>query len=390
MNRVWILLLVMSFPSYALNQASIDLLSTPTLMVSQGRYIQAANLMHQQANRALSMEPKLGTKQMWLTAGLADALAAIAAEKSQDPIAYEYWSNSVRYFLMGGSNWLEYKQQLQSEYNQFNARFSVATNSGDASGFMNDSWVQLSSLIDIWDQKLGVFNYDAPATGLIASPPPQVKGSNRPLAKGDQLKQYTPNGKLMLNNEFSNKPTFVVEPSPTSKSTNSEVKAANPQTSNLSGASGEGSNVVQRASTGGTINYSGSDIHSPKSRVHPQAEVVTSDFSTTNELPTIQESSSTKELSANEPVGNKASHPANQQVKSKSAESPNGNDEIQPVVIISPLGDVEPISESNVQSTPPEPHPVETKTIPKGNLGLNSAPAVEAVQRRSFIPVTED
>ena len=390
MNRVWILLLVMSFPSYALNQASIDLLSTPTLMVSQGRYIQAANLMHQQANRALSMEPKLGTKQMWLTAGLADALAAIAAEKSQDPIAYEYWSNSVRYFLMGGSNWLEYKQQLQSEYNQFNARFSVATNSGDASGFMNDSWVQLSSLIDIWDQKLGVFNYDAPATGLIASPPPQVKGSNRPLAKGDQLKQYTPNGKLMLNNEFSNKPTFVVEPSPTSKSTNSEVKAANPQTSNLSGASGEGSNVVQRASTGGTINYSGSDIHSPKSRVHPQAEVVTSDFSTTNELPTTQESSSTKELSANEPVDNKASHPANQQVKSKSAESPNGNDEIQPVVIISPLGDVEPISESNVQSTPPEPHPVETKTIPKGNLGLNSAPAVEAVQRRSFIPVTED
>ncbi|WP_135382892.1 hypothetical protein [Vibrio tasmaniensis] len=384
MNRVWILLLVMSFPSYALNQASIDLLSTPTLMVSQGRYIQAANLMHQQANRALSMEPKLGTKQMWLTAGLADALAAIAAEKSQDPIAYEYWSNSVRYFLMGGSNWLEYKQQLQSEYNQFNARFSVATNSGDASGFVNDSWVQLSSLIDIWDQKLGVFNYDAPATGLIASPLPPVKRSNKPLAKGDQLKQYTPNGKLMLNNEFSNKPTFVVEPSPTSKSTNSEVKAANPQTSDLSGASGEGSNVVQRASTGGTINYSGSDINSPKSRVHPQAEVVTSNISIMKELPT------TKELSANEPIDNKASHSTNQQVKSKSAESPNGNDEIQPVVIISPLGDVEPISESNVQSTSPEPHPVETKTIPKGNLGLNSAPAVETVQRRSFIPVTED
>ncbi len=50
-------------------------------MVSQGRYIQAANLMHQQANRALSMEPKLGTKQMWLTAGLADALAAIAVQR---------------------------------------------------------------------------------------------------------------------------------------------------------------------------------------------------------------------------------------------------------------------------------------------------------------------
>ena len=85
---ITLILFAVSFPTWALNQTSIDLLSTPTLLLSQGRYSQAATLMHQQANRALSLESQIGTKEMWQTAALADALAAMAAEKVEDPVAY--------------------------------------------------------------------------------------------------------------------------------------------------------------------------------------------------------------------------------------------------------------------------------------------------------------
>ncbi len=62
----------------------------------------------------------------------------------------------------------------------------------------------------------------------------------------------------------------VVEPSPTSKSNNSEVKAANPQTSDLSGAGSEGSNVVQRAVPEERLITVAQTLIRLKSRVHPR------------------------------------------------------------------------------------------------------------------------
>ncbi len=74
----------------------------------------------------------------------------------------------------------------------------------------------------------------------------------------------------------------------------------------------------------------------------------------------------------NEPVENKASHSMNQQAKEEWVIPSNGNDEIQPVVIIFSAWRCRTNFRIQCAPTAPEPHPVETKPIPKGNLGLNS------------------
>lgn len=391
---ITLILFAVSFPTWALSQTSIDLLSTPTLLLSQGRYSQAATLMHQQANRALSLERQIGTKEMWQTAALADALAAMAAEKVEDSVAYEYWSNSVRYFLMGGSNWNQYRQQLQVDYKAFDAQFSIATNSDGPSAYVDDAWIQFSSLIDIWDQKLNFFRYESPSAGLIRKQPANtIPTASAPRSSGEQLKQYTPKSKLMLNKEFSNKQTFIVEPTEnpvTEKSVVQEQRDLTGQIVTPKGSVQGTEGTTQQQFSGGKVSSTKGSFHSPITPVVSQA---------------------TAQKQAQQTVS--SASPKSGETNVNSAESGDATISNETgVTIITPLGTPEAIVETNVSNTQElnspssqqvattsvEPAMTETpviaeppaSAIPKGNLGQAPVPAVQAIQRRSFAPVEDN
>ena len=391
---VTLILFAVSFPTWALNQTSIDLLSTPTLLLSQGRYSQAATLMHQQANRALSLESQIGTQEMWQTAALADALAAMAAEKVEDPVAYEYWSNSVRYFLMGGSNWNQYRQQLQVDYKAFDAQFSIATNSDGPSAYVDDAWIQFSSLIDIWDQKLNFFRYESPSAGLIRKQPAKtIPTASAPRSSGEQLKQYTPNSKLMLNKDFSNKQTFIVEPTEnpvTEKSVIQEQQDLTGQIVTPKGSVQGTEGTTQQQFSGGKVSSTKGSFHSPITPVVSQATAQKQ----------AQQAVPSAPLKSDETNVNSA----------ESSDATISNE--TGVTVITPLGTPEAIVETNVSNTQElnspsaaqvattsvEPVMAETSVeaelpasaIPKGNLGQAPVQKVQAIQRRSFAPVEDN
>lgn len=391
---ITLILFAVSFPTWALNQTSIDLLSTPTLLLSQGRYSQAATLMHQQANRALSLESQIGTKEMWQTAALADALAAMAAEKVEDPVAYEYWSNSVRYFLMGGSNWIQYRQQLQVDYKAFDAQFSIATNSDAPSAYVDDAWIQFSSLIDIWDQKLNFFRYESPSVGLIRKQPANtIPTASAPRSSGEQLKQYTPNSKLMLNKDFSNKQTFIVEPTEnpiTEKSVIQEQQDLSGQIVTPKGSVQGTEGTTQQQFSGGKVSSTKGSFHSPITPVVPQAAA---------------------QKEAQQAVPSVSLKPDEAAVISVESDDVKVSNETG-VTVITPLGTPQAIVETNVSNTQElnspsvdqvattnvEPAMTETpvvaeppaSAIPKGNLGQAPVPKVQAIQRRSFAPVEDN
>ncbi len=193
-----------------LQEPAIDLLVTPTLLLGQGRYAQAADSFHAQSRFAMTLERKIGAKQMWQVAGLADGLAAIAAEKNNDPIAYEYWANSVRYFLMSGSSWEEVQRNLHTEYEQSNSRLQVNMPVGDSGVNIDNQWLELYSLVEVWQQRLAYFSYQKPSSNL-ATKTLQVSQSEQAqtAADGAQLKQYSPNNALKLDSGFATKQTFV-------------------------------------------------------------------------------------------------------------------------------------------------------------------------------------
>ncbi|MDK9805949.1 hypothetical protein [Vibrio sp. D406a] len=211
---LFLCLVLLPFTTSALESAAIDLLTKPTLLLNQGRYRQAAQSFHQQANLALSKELQLGSEQMWQVAGLADGLASISAERAEDPVAYEYWSNSIRYFLMGGSDWQTLQQQLHQEVEQANT--SLKSNLSPDSGYQVDSnWLALLALVEVWEEKLGFLSFTSPKVGLLKERQATLQESSRsPQQASVQLRQYTPDGQLNINSGFESKSTFVMEPKP--------------------------------------------------------------------------------------------------------------------------------------------------------------------------------
>ncbi|WP_446577679.1 hypothetical protein [Vibrio fortis] len=331
---------------------------------------------------------------MWQTAALADALAAMAAEKVEDPVAYEYWSNSVRYFLMGGSNWNQYRQQLQVDYKAFDAQFSIATNSDGPSAYVDDAWIQFSSLIDIWDQKLNFFRYESPSAGLIRKQPANtIPTASGPRTSGEQLKQYTPNSKLMLNKDFSNKQTFIVEPTEnpvTEKSVIQEQQDLTGQIVTPKGSVQGTEGTTQQQFSGGKVSSTKGSFHSPITPVVSQATAQKQAQQTVSSAP----------LKSGETNANSA----------ESGDATISNE--TGVTVITPLGTPEVIVETNVSNTQElnspssqqvattsiEPAMTQTpvvaelpaSAIPKGNLGQAPVPAVQAIQRRSFAPVEDN
>ncbi|ROV59859.1 hypothetical protein EGH82_11905 [Vibrio ponticus] len=224
--KKWLLttLLLLSFSSVSFSQtvlpkAAIDSLVAPTLILSQGRYGQAADGFHNQSNLALSLERKLGTQLMWQVAGLAEGLAAIAAEKNNDPIAYEYWANSVRYFLMSGSSWQEMQSMLHQEFEQSNSRLQVSMASNEGGITVDNAWLELFSLVEVWQERLSYFSYRQPSSELAQRAALSQSGGLEQVggagteSNGSQLRQYAPTNRLKLKSGFTRTQTFnPVEP----------------------------------------------------------------------------------------------------------------------------------------------------------------------------------
>lgn len=212
--KQYLLFLILFSSSFAwsFEQPAVDLMTTPTLLLSQGRYAQASSAFHTQANKALVLERSIGREEMWRTAGLLEAIAAMSAEKQSDPAAYEYWANSVRYFLMGGTTWEELKRSIRQDYEQVSSIIGVNIVPGDSGFTVDDATLQFYSFVEIWDTKLQFFLYNAPKSGLISRDNLTAPSTESSSTTGQQLKQYSPNSKLMIGNNFSEKQSFVVAP----------------------------------------------------------------------------------------------------------------------------------------------------------------------------------
>lgn len=135
-------------------------------LLAKGRYPQAAAHWHQLSVLLLSNPQKVSQQQMWQSAGLAASLAAIAADRSEDPIAYQYWADSTRYLLTGGTNWSQVQQNLHQRLETANTQLSVAMQVTDVtSGIDENLDIELTAL-QLWDEKLNLFAFTTPKLGL--------------------------------------------------------------------------------------------------------------------------------------------------------------------------------------------------------------------------------
>ncbi|GIU13822.1 hypothetical protein TUM4261_28560 [Shewanella sp. c952] len=186
--------------------------------LAKGRYPQAAAHWHQLSVLLLSNPQKVSQQQMWQSAGLAASLAAIAADKSEDPIAYQYWADSTRYLLTGGTNWSQVQQNLHQRLETANTQLSVAMQVTDVtSGIDENLDVELTAL-QLWDEKLNLFAFTTPRLGLnrydaeidnsVSLSVPSIAPNAQRQGTGKKLSGYDSN--------FSHSPSFTPTPSPTS------------------------------------------------------------------------------------------------------------------------------------------------------------------------------
>lgn len=186
--------------------------------LAKGRYPQAAAHWHQLSVLLLSNPQKVSQQQMWQSAGLAASLAAIAADKSEDPIAYQYWADSTRYLLTGGTNWSQVQQNLHQRLETANTQLSVAMQITDVtSGIDENLDIELTAL-QLWDEKLNLFAFTTPKLGLnrydaeidnsVSLSVPSIAPNAQRQGTGKKLSGYDSN--------FSHSPSFTPTPSPTS------------------------------------------------------------------------------------------------------------------------------------------------------------------------------
>ncbi|KXI22252.1 hypothetical protein [Photobacterium sanguinicancri] len=137
----------------------ISLYSKATFLAKSGRYKQAAEQYHRLSILFLSSEAKLGRKNMWQYAGLAEALAAIAADKTNSAKAYQYWADSMRYFMTGGTNWDQMKQKLHMRYEAANTQLSTQLQINDFTATIDEHWQNELDTLQAWDEKLNFFSF---------------------------------------------------------------------------------------------------------------------------------------------------------------------------------------------------------------------------------------
>ncbi|MGR5061388.1 hypothetical protein [Photobacterium sp. DNB22_13_2] len=135
-------------------------------LVNAGRYQQASVQWHRLTILFLSSEAKLGRKRMWQYAGLSEALAAISADKDNDAMAYQYWADSTRYLMTGGTNWKQMKKKLHRRYEHANTLLSTQLQVADLASSIDSEWEKELAVLQSWDEKLSIFSFESPKLGL--------------------------------------------------------------------------------------------------------------------------------------------------------------------------------------------------------------------------------
>ncbi|MDV5168410.1 hypothetical protein [Photobacterium rosenbergii] len=135
-------------------------------LVNAGRYQQASEQWHRLSILFLSSEAKLGRKRMWQYAGLSAALAAISADKANDAVAYQYWADSTRYLMTGGTNWKQMKKKLHRRYEHANTLLSTQLQVADLASSIDSEWENELAVLQSWDEKLSLFSFESPKLGL--------------------------------------------------------------------------------------------------------------------------------------------------------------------------------------------------------------------------------
>ncbi|MBC7002225.1 hypothetical protein BIZ37_06625 [Photobacterium sp. BZF1] len=203
-------------------------------LVNAGRYKQASEQWHRLTILFLSSEAKLGRKRMWQFAGLSEALAAISADKANDAMAYQYWADSTRYLMTGGTNWKQMRKKLHRRYEHANTLLSTQLQVADLASSIDSEWENELAVLQSWDEKLSIFSFESPKLGLADR---QVQATGvQPVAAIPAVNPvYQPpqGGKKLsgLNTSYSKEqhviPTGVkIEPSQAEDTTKSHQEAA--------------------------------------------------------------------------------------------------------------------------------------------------------------------
>ncbi|WP_392339303.1 hypothetical protein [Moritella marina] len=131
---------------------------------------------------------------MWQYAGLAEALAAMSADKTNDVIAYQYWADSGRYLMTGGTNWPLVQKQLHQRFETTNTQLSAFMQVNDLIANDSDKWQQDLSILQVWNDKLAVFTFTSPKLGLSGKRNVTAVNQQQPIVnyKG----AFQPNKKL--------------------------------------------------------------------------------------------------------------------------------------------------------------------------------------------------
>ncbi len=165
-------LIVLPFSINACYAGALDIELLPhskaTYLASRGRNIQAAEQWHKLTLIFLRSEAKLGQKKMWQYAGISEALAAIAADKANNVIAYQYWADSTRYLMTGGTNWEQMKARLYHRYKTADLQLSTFLRMNELSSSADEQWQKELATLQIWDEKLDLFSFESPKLGLKA------------------------------------------------------------------------------------------------------------------------------------------------------------------------------------------------------------------------------
>ena len=173
MNKVYLLVIAVCAFALIPLQASasavdveLNYYTKANHLVNAGRYKQASEQWHRLTILFLSSEAKLGRKRMWQYAGLSEALAAISADKANDAMAYQYWADSTRYLMTGGTNWKQMRKKLHRRYEHANTLLSTQLQVADLASSIDSEWENELAVLQSWDEKLSLFSFESPKLGL--------------------------------------------------------------------------------------------------------------------------------------------------------------------------------------------------------------------------------
>jgi hypothetical protein len=169
--KIWIwVVCIVCFWQFPIKAETVDIelirYREATRLADQQRFIQAAQQWHQLSVHFLLSDDPLSKRKMWQYAGLAEALAAISANRENNVIAYRYWADSTRYLMTGGTNWELMKKKLQHRYENGNRLLSTFMQVGGLSA--DDILQQDLAMLQIWRDKLALFSFTSPKLGLSA------------------------------------------------------------------------------------------------------------------------------------------------------------------------------------------------------------------------------